>query len=57
VVKNIHPIRNASSLRSMEFQFALCKLAAQQDNTNAPKLTVSIVHVVRGLVVFAALNN
>jgi len=30
---------------------------AQQENTNALRLTVSIVHVVRSLVVFAALNN
>jgi hypothetical protein len=41
----------------MERQFALRKLAAQSVNTNAPRHTVSIVHVVRSLVVFAALNN
>jgi len=41
----------------MESQFALRQLAAQPDNTNALRFTVSMVHVVRSFVVFAALNN
>ena len=65
VVDNVDAFGNSCALEIQQWLATLDRISvraarrsrAQQENTSALGFTVSIVHVVRSFVVFAALNN